>query len=54
LLVLPLLVVVHDRVVMKRAHPASTWGAAAIIGIIVFSVAISNTAAAGTIVGWFM
>jgi hypothetical protein len=26
LMLLPLLVVVHDRVLMKRAHPVSVWG----------------------------
>ena len=51
---LPLLVVVHDRVLMKRVHPASAWGAAAIVGSTVFSVAIANTAAGGAIVRWFL
>lgn len=54
LMVLPLLVVVHDRMMMKRAHPASAWGSAAIIGSVVFSVAIANTAAADSIVRWFL
>ena len=54
LMVLPLLVVVHDRVMMKRVHPASAWGAAAIIGSFVISIAISNTAAGGAIVRWFL
>ena len=54
LLLLPLVVVAHDRAIMKRVQPTSGWAAATIIGIIVFSVAVSNTAAAGTIVGWFL
>lgn len=54
LMLLPLLVVVHDRVMMKRVHPASAWGSAAIIGSLVASLVISNTPAAGTIVGWFL
>jgi hypothetical protein len=54
LMVLPLLVVVHDGVMMKRVHPASAWGAAAIIGSFVISLAIANTAAGGAIVRWFL
>ena len=54
LMVLPLLVVVHDRVMMRRVHPASAWGAAAIIGSLVVSIAIANTAAGGAIVRWFL
>jgi len=54
LMVLPLLVVVHDRVMMQRVHPASAWGAAAIIGSLVVSIAIANTAAGGAIVRWFL
>jgi hypothetical protein len=54
LMSLPLLVVVHDRVLMKRVHPASAWGAAAIVGSLVFSIAIANTAAGGAIVRWFL
>ena len=54
LMVLPLLVVVHDRLMVKRVHPASAWGAAAIIGSLVVSVAIANTAAGGAIVRWFL
>lgn len=54
LMVLPLLVVAHDRMMMKRVHPASAWGSAAIISSVVASVVISNTTAAGTIVGWFL
>ena len=54
LMVLPLLVVVHDRVMMKRVHPVSAWGAAAIIGSFVISIAIANTAAGGAIVRWFL
>jgi len=54
LMVLPLLVVVHDRVMMKRVHPVSAWAAAAIIGSFVISIAIANTAAGGAIVRWFL
>jgi hypothetical protein len=54
LMVLPLLVVVHDQVMMKRVHPASAWGAAAIISSTVLSVVVSNTAAGGAIVRWFL
>jgi hypothetical protein len=54
LMVLPLLVVLHDRVMMKRVHPASAWGAAAIIGSLVVSIAIANTAPGAAIVGWFL
>jgi hypothetical protein len=50
LMVLPLLVVVHDRMMMKRVHSASAWGAAAIIGSLVISIAIANTAAGDAIV----
>ena len=52
LLSLPLLIVVHDRVMMKRVHRASVWGAAAIVGSTVAGIAISNTAAGGAIVRW--
>ena len=54
LMVLPLVVVVHDRVMMKRVHPVSAWGAAAIIGSLVLSVVVSNTAAGAAIVQWFL
>ena len=54
LMSLPLLVAVHDRVLMKRIHPVSAWGAAAIVGSTVFSVAIANTAAGGAIVRWLL
>jgi hypothetical protein len=54
LMVLPLMVVVHDRVMMKRVHPVSAWGTAAIVGSLVVSIAIANTAAGGAIVGWFL
>ena len=53
LMLLPLLVVVHDRVLMKWVHPVSAWGAAAIAGSTVLSIAISNTAAGAAIVRWF-
>lgn len=51
---LPLMVVVHDRVMMRRVHPVSAWGTAAIVGSLVVSIAIANTAAGGAIVGWFL
>jgi hypothetical protein len=51
-MLLPLLVVVHDRVLMKRVHPVSTWGTAAIIGSLVLSIAIANSAAGRVIVQW--
>jgi hypothetical protein len=54
LMSLPLLAVVHDGVLMKRVHPASAWGAAAIIGSVVLSVVVANTAAGATIVQWFL
>jgi len=41
-------------VLMKRVHPASAWGAAAIVGSLVISIAIANTAAGAAIVGWFL
>ena len=53
LMTLPLLVVVHDRVVMKWVHPVSGWGATAIVGSTLISVAIANTAAGAAIVQWF-
>lgn len=54
LISLPLLVVVHDRVLMKRVHPATAWGAAAIASSIAISVAVANTSAGGAIVRWFL
>ncbi len=54
LMVLPLLVVVHDRLLMKWVHPVSAWGATAIIGSTLISVAIANTAAGAAIVQWFL
>jgi hypothetical protein len=36
---------------MKRVHPASAWGAAAIIGSVMLGVVVSNTAAGAAIVG---
>jgi hypothetical protein len=39
---------------MKRVHPASAWGAAAIIGSVMLGVVVSNTAAGAAIVGWFL
>src|SRR5581483_6214703 len=52
LMVLPLLVVVHDRVLIKRVHRVSAWGTAAIIGSLVFSIVIANSAAGPAIVRW--
>lgn len=53
LMALPLLVVIHDRVLMKRVHPVSAWASAAIIGSLALSVAIANTALGAAIVRWF-
>ena len=53
LMTLPLLVIIHDRVVMKWVHPVSGWGAAAIAGSTLISIAIANTAAGAAIVQWF-
>ena len=53
LMLLPLLVVAHDRVLMKWVHPVTAWGAAAIAGSTVLSIAISNTAAGAAMVRWF-
>lgn len=53
LMTLPLLVVVHDRVVMKWVHPVTRWGAAAIAGSTLMAIAIANTAAGAAIVQWF-
>ena len=52
LMLLPLLIVGHDRVLMKRVHPVSVWGTAAIIGSLVLNIAISNSPAAPAIVRW--
>ena len=53
IMVLPLLVVIHDLVMMKRVHPVSTWASTAIIGSLVLSVAIANTSLGSAIVRWF-
>jgi hypothetical protein len=52
IMMLPLLVVVHDRVLMKRIHPVSAWGTAAIIGSLVVSIAIANSPAGVAVVRW--
>lgn len=52
LMLLPLLVVAHDRVLTKRVHPVSAWGTAAIIGSLVLSIAIANSPAGPAIVRW--
>ena len=54
LMSLPLLVIGHDRVVMNRVHPASAWGAAAIVGSLVISIVIANTPAGSAIVQLFL
>jgi hypothetical protein len=54
LMTLPLLVVVHDGVMMKWVHPVSGWGATAIVGSTLISIAIANTAAGAAIVRWFL
>ena len=52
LMMLPLLVIAHDRVVMKWVHPVSKWGAAAIAASTLIGVAVSRTAAGAAIVRW--
>jgi hypothetical protein len=52
LMLLALLVVVHDRLLIKRVHPVSAWGTAAIIGSLVLSMAIANSPAGPAIVRW--
>jgi hypothetical protein len=52
LMLLPLLIVVHDRVLTRRVPPVSVWGAAAIIGSLVLSIAIANSPAGPAIVRW--
>lgn len=52
LMLLPLLIVVHDRLLIKRVHPVSAWGAAAIIGSLVLSIAVANSPAGPAIVRW--
>jgi len=45
-IVFALLVVGHDLVMSRRVHPASAWGASAIIATLLFSIAMSNVQAA--------
>lgn len=52
LMLLPLLVVVHDRILMKRVHPVSAWGTAAIIGSLLLSIATANSPAGPAVVRW--
>ena len=52
IMLLPLLVVAHDRVLMNRVHRVSAWGAAAIISSLMLSVAIANSPAGPAIVRW--
>jgi hypothetical protein len=52
LMLLPLLVVAHDRLRMNRVHSVSAWGTAAIIGSLVLSIAIANSPAGRAIVRW--
>jgi hypothetical protein len=54
LMALPVLVVVHDRVLMKWVHPASAWGASAIVGSTVIAVALANTVVGAAIVRWLV
>ena len=49
-IVFALLVVGHDLTMSRRVHPASAWGAGAIIATLLFSIAISNVDAAQTAV----
>ncbi len=44
-MVLALLVVGHDVKMSRRVHPASAWGAGAIIATLLFSIAMSNVEA---------
>ena len=44
-IVIALLVVGHDLVMSRRVHPASAWGAGAVIGTLLFSIAMSNVEA---------
>jgi uncharacterized membrane protein YozB (DUF420 family) len=44
-ILLPLLVVAHDRIVAKRIHSASIWGSAAVIGMLPFNIAVANSQA---------
>jgi hypothetical protein len=52
IMLLPLTVVAHDRILTKRVHPVSAWGSAAIIGSLVLSVAIANSPAGPAIIRW--
>jgi len=45
-IVIALLVVGHDLKMSRRVHPASAWGAGAIIATLLFSIALSNVEAA--------
>jgi len=49
-IVIALLVVGHDLKMSRRVHPASAWGASAIIATLLFSVAMSNVEAAQSVV----
>jgi hypothetical protein len=48
----PLMVVAHDRVLMRRVHPVSAWGTAAIVASLAISVAVSNSPAGPALVRW--
>ena len=47
---LPLLVVGHDVLIMRRIHRATLWGSVAVVGSMLFSIAIANTETAHAIV----
>ena len=49
---MPLVVIAHDWLRMKRVHPVSAWAGAAIIGSLFVSIAIANSAAGPAIVHW--
>ena len=47
---LPLLLIGHDWVMMRRVHPATRWGAAIVLGTMIFSIAFASTETAQSIV----
>ena len=52
-ILLPLLVVAHDRIVAKRIHSASIWGSAAVIGTLPFNIAVATSQAGHWLVRLF-
>lgn len=47
---LPLLLIGHDWAMMRRVHPATRWGAAIVLGTMIFSIAFASTETAQSIV----